>query len=110
MQTQEAEAVYRIACMELRGGNQVASYSAELPGLTGWVSSQPLAPSPRGGDLHYLSACSHGVIARVALADVSGHGEVVSAAAVRLREALRLHVDDWDQSMLIRQLNDTFLK
>ena len=29
---------------------------------------------------------------------------------VRLRDALRQHVDHWDQSTLIRQLNDSFLK
>jgi sigma-B regulation protein RsbU (phosphoserine phosphatase) len=108
--TQDAGEVHRLACLELRGGNQLAQYSAELPGLTGWVWCHPLDPSPHGGDLYYLSACSHGVVARVALADVAGHGEVVSAAAVRLREALRQHIDDWDQSALIRQLNETFLK
>jgi phosphoserine phosphatase RsbU/P len=102
--------VYRLACLELRGGNHLATYSAELPGLAAWVSCRPLRPSPRGGDLYYLSACSHGVIARVVLADVAGHGEVVSSAAVGLREALRQHVDHWDQSALIRQLNDSLLK
>jgi sigma-B regulation protein RsbU (phosphoserine phosphatase) len=106
----EAEKVQRLACLELRGGNHLAEYSAELPGLAGWVSCHPLQPSPRGGDLYYLSACSKGVVARVALADVAGHGEVVSSAAVRLHDALRQHVDDWDQSSLIRQLNDEFLK
>ena len=110
MMIEEAEEVYRLACLELRGGNHLAAYSAELPGLAGWVSCRPLRPSPRGGDLYYLSACSHGVIARVALADVAGHGEGVSAAAVRLRDALRQHLDHWDQSTLIRQLNDNFLK
>ena len=107
---EELEQVYRLACLELRGGNHLAAYPAELPGLTGWISCRPLHPSPRGGDLYYLTACSQGVIARVALADVAGHGEIVSAAAVRLRDALREHVDHWDQSMLIRQLNDSFLK
>jgi sigma-B regulation protein RsbU (phosphoserine phosphatase) len=102
--------VYRLACMELRGGNHLAAYSAELPGLAGWVSCHPLRPSPRGGDVYYLSACSHGVIARVALADVSGHGETVSSAAVRLHDALRQNVDHWDQSALIRQLNDNFFQ
>jgi sigma-B regulation protein RsbU (phosphoserine phosphatase) len=48
-------------------------------------------------------------MARVVLADVAGHGEVVSSAAVRLHDALRQHVDEWDQSTLVRQLNDTFL-
>jgi phosphoserine phosphatase RsbU/P len=108
--SEEAEKVHRLACLEVRGGNHLAEYSAELPGLVGWVSCHPLRPSPRGGDLYYLSACSKGAIARVVLADVAGHGEVVSAAAVRLHDALRQHVDDWDQSALIRQLNDDFLK
>jgi len=58
--------------------------------------------------VYYLSACSHGVIARVALADVAGHGEAVNSAAVRLHEALRQNVDHWDQSALIRSLNDNF--
>jgi sigma-B regulation protein RsbU (phosphoserine phosphatase) len=105
----EPDPVYRLACLELRGGNHLAAYPAELPGLAAWVSCRPLHPAPHGGDLYYLSACSHGVIARVALADVAGHGEVVSSAAVRLRDALREHIDHWDQSLLIRQLNDSFL-
>jgi sigma-B regulation protein RsbU (phosphoserine phosphatase) len=46
----------------------------------------------------------------VVLADVAGHGEIVSSAAVRLRDALREHVDHWDQSMLIRRLNESILK
>jgi serine phosphatase RsbU (regulator of sigma subunit) len=100
---------YRLACLEVRGGNHLAAYAAELPGLDGWVSCRPLHPSPRGGDLYYMSACSQGVVARVVLADVSGHGDVVDEAAIRLRDALRKHVELWDQSMLIRQLNDDFL-
>ncbi len=105
-----AEPVHRIACQEVRGGNYQADYSAELPGLAGWVSCHPLQPSPRGGDVYYMSACSAGVMARVVLADVSGHGEAVDAAAGRLRDALRQHVERWDQSVLIRELNDNFLK
>jgi serine phosphatase RsbU (regulator of sigma subunit) len=99
----------RLVCLELSGGNQHAVYEAELPGLNGWVSSRPLRPSANGGDLHYLSVCSGGVVSRVALADVAGHGEIVSAAAGRLRDALRLHADSWDQTVLIQLLNDTFL-
>src|SRR5215831_16233510 len=109
MVTEEAHEVHRLACLELRGGNHLAAYSAELPGMAGWISCHPLRPSPRGGDLYYMSACSQGVMARVVLADVAGHGEVVSAAADRLRVALRQHVEQWDQSTLIRRLNDTFL-
>lgn len=110
MAAAEVDQPYRLACLELHGGNRAGAYSAELPGLSSWVSCRPLVPSQRGGDLYYLSTCSRGVIARVVLADVSGHGEVVSAAAVRLAEALRAHVDHWDQSTLIRQLNESFLQ
>jgi serine phosphatase RsbU (regulator of sigma subunit) len=109
MVIEEINEVSRLACLEVRGGNDPAAYAAELPGLAGWVFCQPLRPSPNGGDLYYMSACSHGVTARVVLADVSGHGDEVGAAALRLRDALRHHVDHWDQSTLIRHLNENFL-
>lgn len=105
----EVDRPYRLACLELRGGNQAAAYSAELPGLAGWISCRPLGTAG-GGDLYYLSSCSQGLIARVLLADIAGHGEIVSSAAVDLRDALREHVDHWDQSMLIRRLNESILK
>jgi sigma-B regulation protein RsbU (phosphoserine phosphatase) len=110
MVIEEADEVNRLACQEVRGGNRLAVFSAELPGLTGWVSCHPLQPSPRGGDVYYMSACSKGLMARVVLADVAGHGDAVAGAAGRLRDALRRHVERWDQSALIRQLNDNFLK
>ena len=105
----ELDQPYRLACLELRGGNEPGSYSAELPGLASWISCRPLGIAG-GGDLYYLSACKQGVIARVVVADIAGHGEIVSSAAIRLRDALREHVDHWDQSMLIRQLNESILK
>jgi serine phosphatase RsbU (regulator of sigma subunit) len=108
--TASAGNVPSLACQELRGGNQLATYAARLPGLTAWVSCNPLRPSRRGGDLYYLSACSHGSIARVVIADVSGHGEKVNAAAVRLQQALRQYIDLWDQSELIRDLNESFFQ
>jgi phosphoserine phosphatase RsbU/P len=108
MLVEQAPENYRLACLELRGGNELAEYSAKVPGLACWVSCRPHGPSSRGGDLYYLSACSHGDIARVVLADVSGHGDTVSSPARHLHDALQQHIDDWDQSALIRQLNDSF--
>jgi serine phosphatase RsbU (regulator of sigma subunit) len=108
--SESADEVYQFACLELRGGNRAAVYRAELPGLDAWVSCRPLHPATRGGDLYYLSVCSQGSISRVTVADVAGHGEAVSSVADRLRDALRKHADDWDQSALIRRLNDNFLK
>jgi phosphoserine phosphatase RsbU/P len=100
----------RLACLEIRGGNHSAVYRADLPGLSAWVSCRPLEPATRGGDLYYLSVCSQGSISRVTIADVAGHGESVSVVAEHLWNSLRKHADDWDQSALIRRLNDGFLK
>ena len=101
--------VFRLACLELYGGNGAALYRAELPGLNAWVSCRPLYPATSGGDLYYLSTCSNGSISRVTIADVAGHGEGVSGASATLRDALREHADDWDQSALIQRLNHTLL-
>ena len=57
-----------------------------------------------------MSACNHGVVARIALADVSGHGTEVSAIAVKLRDMMRQYVNYWDQTEFVRSLNDAFPK
>jgi sigma-B regulation protein RsbU (phosphoserine phosphatase) len=106
----ESGNVRRLVCLEIRGGNERVAYSIALPGLIAWVSCRPMAPATRGGDLHYLSVCSQGFVSRIALADVAGHGELVSAMAGTLRDLLRKHADEWDQSDVVRELNDSFLR
>jgi phosphoserine phosphatase RsbU/P len=105
----ESGNVQRLACLEIKGGNERVDYSIELPGLNAWVCCRPMAPATRGGDLHYLSVCSQGFVSRIALADVAGHGELVSDVADTLRDLLRKHADEWDQSEVVRELNDSFL-
>jgi len=58
--------------------------------------------------VYYLSVCSKGMVSRIALADVSGHGPSANAVAETLREKLRAHTDNWDQSLLMRELSDAF--
>jgi phosphoserine phosphatase RsbU/P len=98
----------RLACFELWGGNRKAEFRIELPGLMGWVHSVPLEPDAGGGDVHYLSVCSQGRVSRIALADVAGHGPTANGVAERLREMLRRHTNNWDQSALMRELSDAF--
>lgn len=94
-----------LRCLEVKGGNYRVSHALELPGLTGWLHSEPAEQSLQGGDVHYVSLCSMGNLARVALADVSGHGQSASAVATLLRRLIQEHIDTWDQSELMRQLN-----
>ncbi|HXJ92798.1 MAG TPA: PP2C family protein-serine/threonine phosphatase [Terriglobia bacterium] len=98
----------RLTCFELWGGNRSEDHAVELPGLAGWVYSQPLEPGAGGGDVHYLSVCSKGMVSRVALADVAGHGRSASFTAENLRHVLQRHTDNWDQSALMREVNEAF--
>ena len=101
---------YRWACFELWGGNRKVAHPIELPGLIGWIQSTPLEPATGGGDVHYLSVCNRGMVSRVALADVAGHGEFASAVAERLHDVLQGHTNNWDQTVLMRELNNAFLE
>ncbi len=99
----------RLACFELWGGNRSADHLVEVPGLTGWVHAVPLDPASPGGDVYYFSVCSKGMISRIAVADVAGHGGRANSVAVKLRDALQRHTDHWDQSALMQELNEAFL-
>jgi sigma-B regulation protein RsbU (phosphoserine phosphatase) len=97
----------RLQCLEVWGGNRRVSHAVEVPGLTGWILSDPVEAADRGGDVHYLSVCSKGILSRFALADVSGHGESSSTVAKLLRQLIHKYIDTWDQSELMRELNES---
>jgi serine phosphatase RsbU (regulator of sigma subunit) len=94
--------------MEIWGGNRFVESGVELPGLDAWVYSRPHGGDEGGGDVHYVSSCAAGMIARVLVADVAGHGLKVSETADRLRRLMRRHVNDHDQVRLMRSLNREF--
>jgi len=83
-----------LQCLEIWGGNHSVSHALELPGLTGWLHSEPTEQSSHGGDVHYVSVCSKGVLTRLALADVSGHGQSAGSVAALLRSLIRKQKHD----------------
>lgn len=97
-----------LACLEVWGGNRSLDQEVALPGLDAWLYSRPHPGSTAGGDLYYLSVCDKGALARVSVADVSGHGQSVSRLAERLRELMRKHISTFDQSEFVRELNQAF--
>ncbi len=99
---------HALACTEVWGGNRRAAASVALSGMIAWVYSNPLDGAAAGGDLHFLSVCDQGILSRVVLADVSGHGQGVSRVADRLHWPMRKHIEAWDQSEFVRELNLTF--
>jgi serine phosphatase RsbU (regulator of sigma subunit) len=101
------ERQHALACMEVWGTNRSVHRTVELPELTVWIYSRP-AEGDDGGDIHYLSLCGHAVLSRVVLADVSGHGPQVSSSAQLLHELMREHINTWDQTEFVRELNKSF--
>jgi sigma-B regulation protein RsbU (phosphoserine phosphatase) len=94
-----------LACAETWASNQPAASLVELPGLTAWVHSVPVGPGHAGGDVHYLSVCPGCIVSRIALADVSGHGQAVGVFGEKLRELMQRYLRDLEQIALMRDLN-----
>jgi sigma-B regulation protein RsbU (phosphoserine phosphatase) len=95
-------------CMEIWGGNQAIDSGLSVPGIDAWVVSQPYGGGLAGGDIHYVSMCGGGRIARFMVADVSGHGEAVSDTASKLRLLMRRHINKLNLTEFIRALNKEF--
>lgn len=95
-------------CMEVWGGNFRADTHVEMGGLDAWVVSRPLQGATQGGDVHYMSSCATGRIARMLLADVSGHGQQVARISDQLCRLMRKFVNFIDQSHFVEGLNQSF--
>ena len=84
----QPNAAVGLVCGEVRGGNEPVWTVVDLPGLSGVLYSNP-CHGESGGDVHYCSMCNSGIIARVCLADVAGHGERVAGVARVMHAELR---------------------
>jgi len=93
-----------LICGEVRGGNEPVWTVVDLPGLTGVLYSHP-CHGASGGDVHYCSMCNSGIIARVCLADVAGHGERVASVARVMHTELRASVNSWDEREVMQALD-----
>jgi serine phosphatase RsbU (regulator of sigma subunit) len=93
-----------LICGEVRGGNEPVWTVVDLPGLSGVLYSNP-CHGASGGDVHYCSMCNSGIIARVCLADVAGHGERVAGVARVMHAELRESVNSWDEREVMQALD-----
>jgi len=95
----------RLECAETWAGNERTASVVELPGLVAWVHCVPAGPGDAGGDVHYISVCPSCIVSRIALADVSGHGEAVVALGDKLRDLMQQYLRALEQVGLMRDLN-----
>lgn len=99
---------HTMACMEIWGGSDAADEAISAPGVDARIVSIPYDDDQAGGDVHYVSTCAAGNIARFVVADVAGHGAAVSGVAATLRRLMRRNMNTLDQSRFIRSLNSEF--
>lgn len=94
----------RLVCSEVWGGNRPIRIPIELPGVRGQLYSQP-CDGGRGGDVHYLSVCGSGLLSRICIADVAGHGETIAKVSGEILALLRRYMNQTDQRRVLSDLN-----
>ncbi len=99
---------HAMRCMEIWGGSHATETFVATPGLDAWIYSMPHEGAAQGGDVHYVSLCGGGVITRLIVADVSGHGGSVAEVARSLRAIMRRNINSKSQTRLVRALNRQF--
>lgn len=78
------------------------------PGAGGSLAPATVVDDRVGGDVHFVSSCGTGRIARMMVADVSGHGPSASSVAIGLRTLMRRFVNYLDQTAFVEALNRSF--
>jgi hypothetical protein len=94
----------QLMCAETFGGNREIHTTFHMPGARGQLFSKP-SDGRKGGDVHYLSICSNGLMSRFLLADVAGHGEAVAAVSGELHRLVRRYGSALDHRKLLIDLN-----
>lgn len=98
------EANYRVKCAEIWGGVGNAESDISTNGVTASIYSRS-CDGESGGDIHYVSVCSHDVLSRVLIADLSGHGSSVSELSKWIYEQLRENIDNLNGNDVFDSLN-----
>jgi len=94
----------KLQCAQIWGGIEEGDATVASPGLTATLFSSS-GEGKKGGDIYYVSLCNSTYITRVAIADVVGHGEIVSEMSQSLYDSLGRHVDDLNGDEVLSDLN-----
>lgn len=104
--------MYRIGCAEVWGGSHAIDTDVCTNGLTASLFSTTSdfddgsGDERSGGDIYYISVCSHDQLTRVVLADVVGHGAAVSHLSRWLYDGMIERLENLDGSGILTGLNE----
>lgn len=102
------EQTQALACLEVWGGNEPVDTALRVPGMEVWIYAVPYENAAAGGDVHFISNCGSGRIARFMIADVSGHGNAVAEIGRTLRGLIRRYMNHISQTHLFMSINRHF--
>jgi len=98
------ERSHHLVCSEIWGGTEAIDQDVSTAGISASISSVA-AGGGRGGDIHYLSHCSFDFLTRIAIADVSGHGETVALLSSWVYLALQAQMNTLAGHRILSELN-----
>ena len=101
--------MYKLDCAQIWGGIEEGDATIVSPGLTATLFASS-GQGDKGGDIYYLTLCNSTYITRVAIADVVGHGEIVSSMSQSLYDSLERHVDGLNGNEVLVDLNKDAIK
>ena len=102
---ERSKPAHRIRCAEVWGGIRNADVEALTSGVRASLFSSA-CDGGAGGDVYYFSVCGSDSLTRVALADVTGHGEQVSQVGQWLYDALAARMNSLRGDRVLSELND----
>ncbi len=94
----------RFNCAQVWGGVRDDNEDLETAEIRASIFARA-ADGGKGGDIHYFSVCTEGLLTRVAVADVAGHGTAVSKVGEWLYDALVQRMNSLDGSAVLADLN-----
>ena len=89
-------------------GSSRSNGAYRRPGSIFGFSAGLFTVQQQGGDVYYVTLCGGGVITRIVVADVSGHGASVAEFSTSLRSLLRKNINQKSQKRLVEKLNRQF--
>jgi len=81
----------RLECKEIWGGIRNRDIEISAGKVMGSIYSAS-SEGGMGGDIYYFGVCQDDAITRLAIADVTGHGEAVSEISQFVYDSLKAHM------------------
>jgi hypothetical protein len=87
----DVESPLRLECAGIWGGIRNRDIEVTAGKVIGSIYSAA-CEGGKGGDIYYFGVCKGDIITRLAIADVVGHGEVVSEVSQYVYDSLKAHM------------------